>query len=48
MNYIYSKSRNQLLLEIVDKLLYIYNNSQILKHLKIDSLSEIEQLAWGE
>ena len=48
MNYIHSKSRNRLLLETVNKLLYIYNNLQILRHLKIDSLPEMEQLAWGE
>jgi hypothetical protein len=48
MNYIHSKARNRLSLDTVDKLLFIYNNSQVLKHIKINSLQDMEKLAWGE
>lgn len=48
MNYIHSKTRNSLSPSTVDKLLFIYNNSRALKHLKINSLMDIEELAWGE
>jgi hypothetical protein len=45
MNYIHSKARNRLSLDTVDKLLFIYNNSRVLRHLRMDSLPEIEELA---
>jgi hAT family C-terminal dimerisation region len=48
MNYIHSKARNRLSLDTVDKLLFIYNNSRVLKQLGMDNLIDTEQLAWGE
>ena len=45
INYIHSKAQNSLSLDKVDKLLFIYNNSQVLKQLGIDNLINTEQLA---
>ena len=47
MNYIHSKTQNKLLLDKVNKLLFIYINSRVLEHLRIDPL-ETNKLAWGE
>jgi hAT family C-terminal dimerisation region len=45
MNFIHSKSRNSLLVDTVDKLIFIYMNYRALRKLKEDELSDDELLA---